>query len=144
MTTVFHAWPYGRFIEIQRNLRRKKLHRTNQGPNFLGGSFSIEIMSEPQSNLEEKVNHSFSKDYFSSRRTHPFSNQQHQCYQTGQAKPVEFFQHSNQQGTSCLNPQCLTNQIQVQKPVLVIAVDQMPDHIQSREQYHQHRQQYYR
>ena len=40
MTTVFHAWPYGRFIEIQSNLRRKKLHRTNQGSNFLGGSFS--------------------------------------------------------------------------------------------------------
>ena len=35
-----HAWPYGRFIEIQGNLRRKKLHRTNQGSNFLGGSFS--------------------------------------------------------------------------------------------------------
>ena len=40
MTTVFHAWLYGRFIEIQSNLRRKKLHRTNQGSNFLGGSFS--------------------------------------------------------------------------------------------------------
>ena len=32
--------PYGRFIEMQSNLRRKKLHRTNQGSNFLGGSFS--------------------------------------------------------------------------------------------------------
>ena len=40
MTTVFHTWPHGRFIEIQNNLRRKKLHRTNQGSNFLGGSFS--------------------------------------------------------------------------------------------------------
>ena len=40
MTTVFHAWAYGRFIEIQNNLRRKKLHRTNQGSNSLGGSFS--------------------------------------------------------------------------------------------------------
>ena len=29
MTTVFHTWAYGRFIEIQSNLRRKKLHRTN-------------------------------------------------------------------------------------------------------------------
>ena len=28
--TVFHAWPYCRFIEIESNLRRKKLHRTNQ------------------------------------------------------------------------------------------------------------------
>ena len=40
MTTGFHTWPYGRFIETQSNLRRNKLHRTNQGSNFLGGSFS--------------------------------------------------------------------------------------------------------
>ena len=40
MTTVFHTWPYGRFIEKESNLRRKKLHRTNQGSNFFGGSFS--------------------------------------------------------------------------------------------------------
>ena len=40
MTAVFHAWAYGRFTEIQSNLRRKKLHRANQGPDFLGGSFS--------------------------------------------------------------------------------------------------------
>ena len=40
MTAVFHTWLYGRFIEIQSNLRRKKLHRTNQDSNFLGGSFS--------------------------------------------------------------------------------------------------------
>ena len=40
MTTVFHTWLYGRFTENQSNLRRKKPHRTNQGSNFLGGSFS--------------------------------------------------------------------------------------------------------
>ena len=40
MKIVFHAWPYGIFIEIQSNLRRKKLHRMNQSSNFLGGSFS--------------------------------------------------------------------------------------------------------
>ena len=33
-------WTYGRFIEIQNNIRRQKLHRKNQGSNFLGGSFS--------------------------------------------------------------------------------------------------------
>ena len=37
----FNDEPYGRFIEIQSNLRRKQLHRTNQGFNFLRGSFSI-------------------------------------------------------------------------------------------------------
>ena len=40
LSTVFHAWPYGRFIKIHSNLRRKKRHRTNQGSNFFGGSFS--------------------------------------------------------------------------------------------------------
>ena len=42
MTTVFHARPYGRFIEIQSNLRRKKLRRTNlrRTTNFFGSSFS--------------------------------------------------------------------------------------------------------
>ena len=40
MTTVFHGWSYGRFIDIETNLRRKKLHITKQGSNFLGGSCS--------------------------------------------------------------------------------------------------------
>ena len=40
MTTVFHARLYGTFVEIQTNLRRTQIHRTNQGSNFLGGSFS--------------------------------------------------------------------------------------------------------
>ena len=40
MTTVFHARADGIFIKIKSNLRRKKLHKMNQGANFLGGSFS--------------------------------------------------------------------------------------------------------
>ena len=40
MTTAFHANLYGSSIEIKTNFLRKKLHRTNQGSNFLGGSFS--------------------------------------------------------------------------------------------------------
>ena len=40
MTTLFHARPYSRFIEIKSNLRTKKFHRTNLGSNFLGGSFN--------------------------------------------------------------------------------------------------------
>ena len=39
MTTVFHAWLYGRLIEIQSSLRRKKVHRTSQDYNFPGESF---------------------------------------------------------------------------------------------------------
>ena len=40
MIRVFHDRPYGRFIEIQNKLTRKK-PRTNQGSNFFEGSFSI-------------------------------------------------------------------------------------------------------
>ena len=40
MTTVFHVRSYGRFMEIQSKLSRKKLHTSNQGSNFLGNSFS--------------------------------------------------------------------------------------------------------
>ena len=40
MTTVFHAWSDRRLTEIQSNLRKKKLHGTDQGTNFLGGTFS--------------------------------------------------------------------------------------------------------
>ena len=50
MTTVFHAWMCGRFTEIQSKPKRKELHRMNQGPSFLGGSFSNEdnVESQPQ------------------------------------------------------------------------------------------------
>ena len=41
-------------------------------------------------------------------------------------KPAEFFQHWNQQVTSCTTPQCLINQIQVQKPIKFVATNQMP------------------
>ena len=41
----------------------------------------------------------------------------------------EFFQYWNQQATSCPSQQSLVDQIQVQKPVLVIVTGQMPDHM---------------
>ena len=37
---VFYIRPYGRFIEIKSNLRRKKPCRTNQSPHFLRAIFS--------------------------------------------------------------------------------------------------------
>ena len=42
--------------------------------------------------------------------------------------PVEFFQHWNQQTTSCPSPQCLVDKIQVQKPIQVVATNQRHDH----------------
>ena len=41
MTTVFHARSFGRFPEIKNSLRKKKVHKTNQGFKFFGDSASI-------------------------------------------------------------------------------------------------------
>ena len=43
MTTVLHVRPYGRFIEIQSNIRRKKVDRI-KAPIFLEAILAIEIM----------------------------------------------------------------------------------------------------
>ena len=40
MATRLYTCAYGSFKKIQSNLRRKKLHRTNQGSNLLGSSSS--------------------------------------------------------------------------------------------------------
>ena len=74
MTTVFHAWPYGRIIEIQTIL-------------------AIEIMYEPQSNLEDKANPSISKDDFSSRPIHFHINSTSIIRPIKQNEPAEFCQH---------------------------------------------------
>ena len=39
MTKIIHARSYVRFIKIQSNFWRKKLHRTNEGSNFLEGNW---------------------------------------------------------------------------------------------------------
>ena len=59
MTTVFHAWLYGRFLEMQRNLRKKKLHRTNQGSNFLGENLSnkMNVRAPIQFRRESQIQH---------------------------------------------------------------------------------------
>ena len=90
MTTVFHAWPYGRFIEIQSNLRRKKLHRTNQGSNFLGGSFSNRDNIRAPIQFGEESQPSILNIVFPQEQIHPSSNQQHQCYQTSPKNGLSF------------------------------------------------------
>ena len=48
MIKLFLVWAYGRFIEIQSNLKRKKLHKANQGSDFLGGRFRDNIRAPNQ------------------------------------------------------------------------------------------------
>ena len=56
MTTAFHTRLYGTFIEIQSNLRRKNFIPQIKAPVFLEVLSTVEIMQEPQANLEEKDN----------------------------------------------------------------------------------------
>ena len=66
VTTVFHTWAYGGFIKIQSN-RERYFIEWIKAPIFLEAVLAIEIMSEPQSNLEEKVDPSILKNNISSR-----------------------------------------------------------------------------
>ena len=90
MTTVFYAWLYSRFIEIQSKLRRKKNQTPNQGSNFLGASFSNRdnIRAPIQSRKESQP--SILNIIFPQEQIHPSSNQQHQCYQTSQKNELSF------------------------------------------------------
>ena len=43
-------------------------------------------------------------------------------------KQNQFFQHWNQQAISCPSSQCLLDQMQDKKPILVVATDQVSGH----------------
>ena len=81
MTTVFGTWSYGSFIKVKSSLRRKKVHRMNQGSHFLKSSFSnrdsvrapIQFRRERQSQ-----HHFFKKMILLQEQIHPFLHQQHQ------------------------------------------------------------------
>ena len=126
MTTVFHALLYGRFIEIQSNHRRKKLHRTNQGSNLFGGSFS--------NNDNVRVAIAFGRErqpQHLKRLFFPIN------------KPIHFYFNSTTvvrlvkqrsavfpafKSSSHFLPQYLTDQIPVHKPIPIVATDQMLDY----------------
>ena len=67
MATLLNARPYGRFIGIQSNLRRKELKRTNQDSNFLGRSFSNNVNVTALIQFRRESRPQILKDEFSSR-----------------------------------------------------------------------------
>ena len=67
MKIVPHSRTDGRFLEIKCSLNKKKSHRTNQGFNFFGGSFSNGVHVKTSIQLEEKKNANILKADFSSR-----------------------------------------------------------------------------
>ena len=124
MTEVFHALLYGRFIKIKANLRRSALHRTNKGSNFLGGSFSHrDNVRAPILFRREGQPQHLKKWFFLKKRAIHFH-----INSSSINRLVKWNQHWNQQSTSCPSSQCLVDQIQVQKPILIAVTDLMPDH----------------
>ena len=115
LTTVLNTWLDDSFVEIQSKLRRNV----------------IEWIKAPIFNLEKRVNPSILKDEFflKNRSIHFHINS------TSVIRSVKWNQlsFSSIEATSCASPQCLVDQIHVQKPILVAATDQMPDHTYSRE-----------
>ena len=75
MATVFHVWLYVRFIEIQSNVRRKKLHGKIQDSNFGGGSFSNRGNVRAPIELTTETQPQHLKNIFPQEHTHPFSHQ---------------------------------------------------------------------
>ena len=86
MTAVFHARPYGKFIEIRTTSGERNLIERFKPSIFL----EAVLATEPQFNLEKTDNPSILKMIFPQKQNHP-------CYFTGQTKQIEFFQ----QVTSC-------------------------------------------
>ena len=65
VTTVFHTWVDSRFVEIESNLRRKKLYRTNQSSNFLEGSFDNRYNVIPPIQFKREAQPQHLKRWFS-------------------------------------------------------------------------------
>ena len=78
-------------------------------------------MYKSQSNLEEKVNPSILKDGFPSR-TDP------SIFTSIAPVLLDRSNASTEIKATCPSPQCLVDQIQVQKPITVVATAQMFDH----------------
>ena len=114
MTTAFHTWAYGRFIEIQSNLRRKKLHRTNHISNSLGGSFNNrDNVRAPIPFRNDSQPMHLKRLFFLMRRSIHVQINSTSVFRLVKTKLVEFLQRWNQQATSCPSPHSLVGQVQV-------------------------------
>ena len=69
--TVFHGKVYSRCLDMQSNPRRKKLYRTNQGPNFLWDSFSNRSNVRAPIQFRIKTQPQYLKRLFFSRADSP-------------------------------------------------------------------------
>ena len=129
MTTVFHAWLYGGFIEIQSNPRRKKLHSTNQGFNFLGGTCSNrdDVTAPIQFRRENQPQH-LKRLFFLKNRNINFHINSTSITRLVKQNQMSFSSIEINKPLPVL-VQCLVDQTYVQNLCLIVATNQMLDHI---------------
>ena len=95
----------------------------NQSSNFLGGSFGSRDNVRAPIEFRKKVYPSITKDYFSSGTDSSiFTSRAPVLLDQSNKTSIEI-----NKSFPCPTPQCLVDQIQVQKPILLVATDQMPD-----------------
>ena len=115
---------------MQSNLRRKKLHRTNQDSNFLGGSFSNrDNVRVPIQFIRESQPQHLKICFFLKIRAIHFYINSTSVFRPVKRNWLSFPSIEINTPLPALIPQCLVGQIQVQAPILVVAKYQMPDHI---------------
>ena len=101
MTSALHASSSGTVREIQGNIRRKKLNRTNLGSSFLGTSFSNRknLGARIQFRIESPPQHLKEWIFIKNRPIH-FHINSTSAIRLIKKSLVEIFQHWNQQATS--------------------------------------------
>ena len=125
--TLFQARPYGRFTEIQNDLRIKKLHRLNQGSDFLGHSFSEKNIYQNSNLIQKRRSVPVSAMIFL-QQILPFLPQQHQNYQISWTKRTDFFSELKSTSHQLAKSSVLSVRLRFEMPTLSVATIQLPDH----------------
>ena len=103
MTTVYQERLYGWFKEIKSNLRRNKVHRTDQGLNFLGGSFTNnDNIRTPVLFIEERQSQHLDRWFF------------FKC------RPIHFHVNSSRTVRPLKRNKCSFSSTEINKPLQVI------------------------
>ena len=114
---------------MQSNLKRKKFHRTNQGSNFLEGSFSNrDSLRVPIQFIRENQPQHLKICFFLKIRAIHFYINSTSVFRPVKRNWLNFPSIEINTPLPALVPQCLLGQIQVQTPILVAAKYQIPNH----------------
>ena len=116
-------------LQTEQPKELKTLHRTNQGYNFLGGSFNKRdnVRAPIQFTRESQPQHR-KRCFFLKNRPIYFHINNTSDIRSVKQNQLSFSSIEINKPLPAPSQQCLVDQIQVQKPILVAATDQMPNH----------------